>query len=95
VWLRGGFTRTSIAASGTVQTSGGSTDVEETTTLWNLALEPQLVLVPVPRVGFTLGIIADVALDGLTETRVSGAPNTETAVMHAAFGVAGGLAAIF
>jgi hypothetical protein len=96
VWLRGGLTRTSIAASGTVQTtSGGSTDVEETTTLWNLALEPQLVLVPVPRVGFTLGIIADIALDGLTETRVSGAPNTEIAVMHSAFGVAGGLAAIF
>jgi hypothetical protein len=95
VWLRGGFTRTSIAASGTVVTSSGTADVDETATLWNLALEPQLVLVPVPRIGFTLGIVADIALDGLVETRVSGAPNVETAIAHSAYGVSGGLAAIF
>lgn len=69
--------------------------MDETATLWDLALEPQLVLVPAPRIGFTIGIVADVALDGLVETRISGAPNVETAIAHSAYGVSGGLAAIF
>lgn len=55
-------------------TSTGTTDVDETATLWNLAHEPQLVLVPVPRIGFI---------------------NVETAIAHSAYGVSGGLTAIF
>lgn len=76
-------------------TASGTTDVDETAALWNLAVEPQLVLVPIPRIGFTIGLVADIALDGLVASRVSGSPDTETAVMHSAYGVSGGLAAIF
>lgn len=86
IWLRGGFTRISVASEyqSTTTTPGnsfGPTTTTKTTTdtvaTSALTLDPQLVLTPIPHVGITLGLALDVGLGGTTESS-STAPSSSS-----------------
>ncbi|MES1186717.1 MAG: hypothetical protein ABUL60_23080 [Myxococcales bacterium] len=96
VWLRGGITRISVSTDSPTfdpQTGAALTgSVTSTNTLVDLALDPQLVISPVPHVGIALGVALDIGLSGTSE--VSGSSFTQD-IKASSYGVTGGLVAIF
>jgi hypothetical protein len=96
VWLRGGISRISISTEQQlfdIDTGAALTStVTNTDTLVNLTLDPQLVITPVPRVGITFGALLDIGVGGTSETSVS---STVHDIKESAYGVTGGLVAIF
>ena len=99
VWLRGGITRLSINVEDKdVDPNNGTTiTTEQTTTLVDLSLDPQLVISPVPHVGLTVGLSLDIPLSGTAEA--SGGEFTtatrEEDITASSYGVTAGLALIF
>jgi hypothetical protein len=95
LWFRGGLTRTSI--TGQVQgtsSTGQPVTFDSTITAVNVTLDPQIVLVPVPHVGITLGPLLDLPLGG-TSRAEGGGESAELDYSSAAYGVTAGASAIF
>lgn len=97
VWLRGGITRISTDETVVAVFPGGDVMRQQlSATLWHLSLDPQLVLIPAPRVAITIATIMDIGLPGTVEHRSgSGDAIFETEIQSSAYGVSAGLAAIF
>ena len=96
IWLRGGITRVSAATDGNTGSDIDGNPVSRSTTVTLLAvtLDPQLVFVPVPRVGITLGPVLDIGASGSVDV-TEGSTTDSRDVKMSSFGVAGGLALIF
>lgn len=96
VWLRGGISRLSASTEAReIDDSTGeqlTSTVTSTLTLVNLTLDPQLVFAPVPHVGITLGALLDIGVSGTLERSTS---PQERDYKQSAYGVTGGLVAIF
>jgi hypothetical protein len=73
VWFKGGITYFSVKDSSTDTRLGQSTNFTDTTSGFSLNIEPELVITPVPRFGFTVGGIADIALSGSHKQEATGA----------------------
>jgi len=94
VWLRGGISRLSASSEAklTDPDSNDQITVTSTVTLVDLTLDPQLVFVPVPHVGITLGALLDIGVSGSVEGSDGG---PEEDFKASSYGVTGGLVAIF
>jgi hypothetical protein len=64
VWLRGGFSYYSVTAKQTVTNGGNSQTNTASQSQPAIDLEPQLVFTPVPHLGFTAGLTADIPFAG-------------------------------
>jgi hypothetical protein len=65
LWLRGGFSYYTATTKTTTTTAGGvSTTDSANVDQFALDLEPQIVFTPIPHVGFTGGITADIPIAG-------------------------------
>jgi hypothetical protein len=96
VWLRGGITRIGTSETVTFSSAAGSTRQHWDATLWQLSLDPQLVLVAAPRVAITVSALLDLGLSGTVESRREGDSAVfDTDLKSSAYGVSAGLAAIF
>ena len=97
VWLRGGITHIGLTETGTlINASGSSQEVEVSASLWQLSLDPQLVVVPAPRVAITLAVIMDIGLPSSAENQVGGESLfNKTDRKNSSYGISAGLAAIF
>jgi hypothetical protein len=98
VWLRGGITRlvASSERDEVVQNGSlaGTIKTETTLSLWDVTLDPQLVLSPVPHVGITIGASLDIGVSGsIKET--TGSASAENDVTASSYGVTAGLIAMF
>jgi hypothetical protein len=96
IWLRGGITRVSAAEDGdnTTDANGNSVPRSRTVTLVAATLDPQLVFVPVPRVGITVGPVLDIGISGSVDVTDGGTTESQD-VKASSYGIAGGLALIF
>lgn len=96
VWLRGGITRVGTSETVTFSSPSGSTRQQWDATLWQLSLDPQLVLVAAPRVAITVSALLDLGLSGTIESRLeSDSAVFDTDLKSSAYGISAGLAAIF
>jgi hypothetical protein len=95
IWLRGGFTRTSISAESTSTSNGVSATTTLTQGAWNFSLDPQLVLVAAPHVGITLGPLLDIPLEGTIKSTAADGQAVERDYSSSAYGVTAGATAIF
>jgi hypothetical protein len=98
VWLRGGVSRISastesrpIASSTTGQQS--EQIVKSTATLVDLTFDPQLVIAPLPHVGFTLGGVLDIGVGGSIES-TNGTTTQTRDIKQSSYGLTAGLVAI-
>jgi hypothetical protein len=72
-WLRGGLSY----YTGTFKTTqNGVTVTSETLNQWALDLDPQFVVTPIPHVGFTAGLAADIPFGGSHTTQTN--PNGDS-----------------
>jgi len=106
LWLRGGGTRLSVSADSKIFDNNSGTQTNfthtETTTLYTINLEPQVVITPIAHVGVTLGVNLDICASG-TKKQTSDIPanlptasNTEEHDLSASsYGASAGLIALF
>jgi hypothetical protein len=96
VWLRGGITR--LAVSSEIDDvdgfDGSSSKISSTLSFWDLTLDPQLVISPIPHIGITLGVTLDIGLSGELERTVGSTTKTND-VTASSYGVTSGLVAMF
>ena len=96
IWLRGGITRIGTSETVTISAPTGSVRQQWDASLWQLSLDPQVVLVAAPRVAITLALILDVGLPGTIETRPEGGSAVfDTDLRSSGYGASAVLAAIF
>jgi len=107
LWLRGGFTRTSISSSTPVVINGSTFTENDALTTWDFSLDPALVLVPAPHVAITISGLLEVGVsgtesahvDGLTQFNPQGSTSTSTDLeeqySNVNYGVTAGLVALF
>jgi hypothetical protein len=95
VWLRGGLTHVVSKSETESESEVGSTFVTEVTeSLWDMSLDPQLVLSPAPHVAITLGVSLDIGVGGELEL-TSGNSTTKNDLTMSSYGVTSGLVAMF
>ncbi|MDF3071500.1 MAG: hypothetical protein K0R38_7101, partial [Polyangiaceae bacterium] len=96
IWLRGGFTYLTASAEGETSSTGSAPTVTTRTTVsaWAFTLDPQLVLVPAPRIGITLGPLLDIPVAG-TDKTVTNGQTEELEYRSSAYGITAGVAALF
>jgi|SRR5579859_7319164 len=73
VWFKGGVTYFSQKTESTNTMNGASVTQSETVSGFSLNIEPELVILPVPHFGLTVGGLADIALSGNVNESASGA----------------------
>ncbi len=99
IWLRGGITRVSVTSETkrSIDDVDGTREVTTTGTgtFVNVSLDPQLVLMPVPHVGITLGAAVDIGASGTYKFETSGSPSQEVDQTLSSYGATAGLVAIF
>jgi hypothetical protein len=83
LWLRGGFSYYTATSKTTTETAGGvpttnSANVDQ----FALDLEPQIVFTPIPHVGFTAGVTADIPLTGGHSLNTTTGDDSESASAH-------------
>jgi hypothetical protein len=96
VWLRGGPTWAMRATSDLTSEPGELRTFTERQ--WAISLEPQLVIMPLPHVGFSLGAAFDLGFDGETKLTYRGGPQPEISRVHqtvSTYGLTAGLLALF
>jgi len=86
LWFRGGVTAARTSVSIDAPEGWNSFSRSEPTVLWNLTLDPQLLIVAAPRSAIAFGVLADVGLGGSFESGT---------LRDSAYGMIGGLCAIF
>jgi hypothetical protein len=91
VWLRGGVTYSGTASSVTTLEGRAS----DTLSLWNITLEPHLVLVAAPRIAFTLGPLFELGLAGSGEAKAEGATRRASTALGSSIGFTAGLSTLF
>jgi hypothetical protein len=78
LWLRGGLSFYTLSS----KTSGNSTNGDVTTTnsvhQFSLDLDPQLVITPIPHLGFTAGLTGDIPFAGGHSTETDSGGNSTT-----------------
>lgn len=96
VWLRGGFTRvvSTVEREALVVDNDSTITLTDTASMWDLALDPQLVLSPAPHVAITLGVTLEIGIQGEVESEASG-NTTKTDATQSSYGVTTGLIAMF
>jgi hypothetical protein len=92
IWLRGGVTRLNVSSERPATSESSGSD--SSTTYWDLTLEPQLVISPVPHVGITFGAALDIGVSGTIDAPAN-TTVTEPELSASSYGVTAGLAAIF
>jgi hypothetical protein len=96
VWLRGGPTWAYRASSDATSEPGERRTFTERQ--WAISLEPQLVVMPWPHLGLSLGAALDLGVDGENELAYRGGPFPETSRMRetvSTYGITAGLLALF
>jgi hypothetical protein len=73
VWFKGGVTYFSVKGEATGMMNGASITASQTDSGFSLNIEPELVVLPVPHFGFTVGGLADIALSGNRNQTTTGA----------------------
>jgi hypothetical protein len=92
IWLRGGITRLNLSS----EPGAGSSNSESSVTFWDLSLDPQLVISPVPHIGITIGAALDIGIAGTIDSPTSSSTTSvEPELSASSYGVTAGLAAIF
>jgi hypothetical protein len=92
IWLRGGITRLNLSS----EPGAGSSNPESSVTFWDLTLDPQLVISPVPHIGITIGAALDIGIAGTIDSPTnSSTTSVEPELSASSYGVTAGLAAIF
>jgi hypothetical protein len=96
VWLRGGPTWAYRASSDPTSEPGERRTFTERQ--WAISLEPQLVVMPWPHLGLSLGAALDLGVDGENELAYRGGPFPETSRVRetvSTYGITAGLLALF
>lgn len=96
LWLRGGPTWAYRASSDPTSEPGERRTLTEWQ--WAISLEPQLVVMPWPHLGLSLGGAFDLGVDGENELAYRGGPFPETSRMRetvSTYGITAGLLALF
>lgn len=95
IWLRGGLTAThSTSSFEQPYVSGGlGLDGDSSSTLWDVTLDPQLLLVAAPHVAFSVGVVADIGAAG--SVTLGGLNGESYGKRESAYGMSIGLSAIF
>lgn len=96
LWLRGGPTWALRASSEPTAEPGERRDSVEQQ--WAVSLEPQLVVMPWPHVGLSLGAAFDVGVDGLNEVHYRGGSQRDVSRIHetvSTYGMTAGLLGLF
>jgi len=87
LWLRAGITY----FTDTVKQTEGSITTKTSANGISLDLEPQLVILPVPHLGLTLGPVADIGLGGKFKQEITGAATVEYSSNVSNYGLVFGL----
>jgi hypothetical protein len=95
IWIRAGISYFTLSDENT--NMAGTTTTKHNMHGFSLGLDPQLVITPVPHVGFMVGPIADIPLSGNYKTEQSGMANTsvDTTIKVANYGVSAGVLVYF
>lgn len=80
LWLRGGFSFYTLSVKQTNNNNGNGNDITTTNSQhqFSLDLDPQFVFTPIPHVGFTAGLTADIPFAGGHSTEVDNGGTTNT-----------------
>jgi hypothetical protein len=98
IWLRGGLSYYLETTKQTIGAGNAQVTTSFNTNQFALDLEPQLVITPVPHVGFTLSPTLDIPLVGrhsTTQDRTNGSTSTDASSSILFFGITAGLLAYF
>jgi hypothetical protein len=83
LWLRGGFSYYTATSKVSNTNAAGVTTTDSTNVdQFALDLEPQIVFTPIPHVGFTAGVTADIPLTGGISGTATTGGNSATASAH-------------
>jgi hypothetical protein len=83
LWLRGGFSYyTATTKTSTESAAGVTTTASANVDQFALDLEPQIVFTPIPHVGFTAGLTADIPIAGGHSENTTVGDNSASASAH-------------